>query len=397
MFKLKRVYTLLCCGLILGYGLFLYNVLRADTSWSEDFTAFYTGWTISRSEDHAKLYDLETQRRYQTEILARDGYDAAVLQDGLLPYLNPPHLSLLAPLALLSRRTALLVWVFVQVAFLLLFSQSTKDHFAFMVFLATPLVVMALGIGVLSIVVVVAVWQGYRALKHGNDIQAALWMALATIKPQMCLVPLIGFVVIRRGFVWRFLLVMLTIAVTTILLFGIKPWLDYLPFLRMISAMPGRYSLLAASTVTLRGVLFSIFGYQHAGAVNLAGWIGLVAAIVVTIYVWRSAVTWELKISTAVLLGLFFGPHVNPSDDLLFVIPALLLYRENKAVAWFLCAFPLLFLVEWKTTGLRPFSVSLYMLLGVLSSALLIGARTRVSHARGSGPSALDRTDIATG
>ena len=368
--RLKRFYIFLCCGLIMGYCIFLYNVVRADTSWSEDFTAFYSGWTVSRSDDRADLYDLETQRRYQADIVARDGHDATDLQDGLLPYLNPPHLSLLAPLSLLSRRNALLVWIVVQMGFLLLLWRSTKDHFAFMVLLATPLVVMAVGVGVLSIVVAVAIWQSYRALRQENHTQAALWMALATIKPQMCLLPLIGFAVIRWRFVWRFILVMAVAAVTTVLVFGVKPWLDYLPFLRMISAMPGRYSLLIASTATFRGLLFTIVGYEYATAVNFAGWAGLAAAIAVTIYVWRSAFSAELKISTAVLLGLFFGPHVNPSDDVLLVIPALLLYRHNKALAWFLCAFPLLMLVEWKTKGFRPFSVSLYLLFGMLSGTM---------------------------
>jgi hypothetical protein len=373
----KRLYSLLCCGLIFGYGLFLYNVLSSDSSWSEDFTAFYTGWTISRSVDKSDIYDLETQRRHQTEILARDGKDITELQDGLLPYLNPPQVSLLAWLSRLPRRTALLVWTVVQLALLAIFWSSIKDSFAFLVFLATPLVMMDVGVGALSIVVTVAIWQSYVAFKKEKDWQAALWMALATIKPQMCLLPVIGFAVVRWRFVWRFVLVMVAVAIATVAVIGLKPFLTYLPFLQSISQMPGRYSLLIATSATLRGLLFLITDYGHVGTVNVVSWLGLLGAIIVTIYLWKSFASWEVKMSVAVLLGLFFGLHVNPADDVMLIIPALLLYGHNKVLGWFLCAFPFLFLLEWKTKTLRPFSLTLYLLVTVLFVAAIFYRQSR--------------------
>ena len=85
--------------------------------WRADFTNFYTGWSIVLAGDGQRLYDLAIQARVQQQIL-----DGRSFADGLLPYVNPPHLTLPFVAAgrpaalgrlrrLVARPAALLVWL----------------------------------------------------------------------------------------------------------------------------------------------------------------------------------------------------------------------------------------------------------------------------------------------
>src|SRR5215211_5872338 len=74
-----------------------------------DFVSFYTGWTIVRNGDGARLYDVELQRAYQAKLWGPKG---APFHFRLLPFVNPPHAALIfMPLANLNPRSASLVFL----------------------------------------------------------------------------------------------------------------------------------------------------------------------------------------------------------------------------------------------------------------------------------------------
>src|SRR5829696_8758783 len=72
-----------------------------------DFVSFYTGWTILRNGDGARLYDVELQRAYQAKLWGPEG---APFQFRLLPFINPPYAALIfMPLSYLNPRPAALI------------------------------------------------------------------------------------------------------------------------------------------------------------------------------------------------------------------------------------------------------------------------------------------------
>lgn len=366
----KRLFTAAALALLMGYSLLLFRVVKSDSSWSEDFTAFYTGWTIARSPDRADLYDLETQRTYQAQILAQDGHDSSVLQGGLLPYLNPPHISILfVPLSLLPRQTAFLVWMFVQLGLLALLWKPVKEltdqeyrWTAIVAILAFPLIVGVIGIGALSVLVMVAIIRADYALRKERAIEAAFWLTLATTKPQMVLFPLVALLIIYRlRLLIPLSLMVFALCASSLALTGIHPFVEYPRLLSFVTNSPGQLSILVHTTATLRGVLFSIFGYANMRVVNPISSLAMIVGLFGVAWLWLRGIDRDLGLSLTILLGLFLGLHVNPADDVLLIFPALLLYWKLRSpwLAGFLMMWPFVMFVEWRLTNGRPFNVSL--------------------------------------
>lgn len=360
--------------LIIAGAFLLVEIVRKDTHWSEDFTALYTGWTLARSPERHNLYDLKTQQRFESE--AVKGHDLSEVDDGLLPYLNPPHLTwIFIPLSFLNRQTAFFVWLLINLGCLVIIIYSlAPDRLVASAFLALPIVLIALGVGALSLLVTLAIVRAYIAVKDERDNEAAFWLLLATIKPQMVLFPLVAFLLIRglKLLVSFAAMAAVTIGITLAIL-GASVFTEYLHLLQTISRLPGRMSLLVATTSTFRGMLYSVFGYESS-IVNPISVVVMLAALAFTVYLWRSKAETELKLALTTLLGLFFGLHVNPVDDVLIILPVvILLARYPKLVALWAIV-PLVFYVEWRMLYFRPFSPTLHLimlgLIGLASYAL---------------------------
>ena len=370
----KRLFLFAALALVLGYSLLLFRVVKNDTSWREDFTAFYTGWTIARSPDRANLYNLDTQRAYQSRILSSDGYDISELQDGLLPYLNPPHVSILfVPLTLLPRRSAFLSWMILQIAVLLLLWQPIKEltkpdyrWVAIAAILAFPLTVITLGIGALSIFAAVSIFRADYALRKDRAIEAAFWLTLATVKPQMLLFPLVAFLIAYGiRLLVPFLVMMAALCAASFALIGSQPFFDYFRLLSFIQSSPGHLSALIHTTSTIRGLLFTFLGYERVGLVNPLSLILLILGLATVMFIWWRGVDYRVGLALTVLLGLYLGLHVNPQDDFLLILPALLLFYRtgSQVLGSFLLIVPFALFMEWRLTNLRPFSVTLHVLL----------------------------------
>ena len=388
----KRLFLFAALALILGYALLLFRVVKDDTSWREDFTAFYTGWTIARSPDRGRLYDLNTQREYQSRILASDGHDSSEIQDGLLPYLNPPHITILfSALTLLPRRSAFLTWMIIQICLLLLLWHPIKDLtepnyrlIALAAIIAFPLTVMVIGIGALSILVAISVIRANFALRRDRVIEAAFWLTLATVKPQMLLFPLFAFLIVHG---WRllasFIGVLSVLTFASFALIGWQPFFDYPRLLSFTQNHPGRLSLLIRTSSTARGALFMALGYERVGLVNKVSLILMILGLATVAFIWWRGVDYDVGLAFTVVLGLSFGLHVNPADDFLLILAALLLYHKTRwqPLGFFLLIVPFAFFIEWRVINLRLFSVTLHLLVVSLLAVSLIAMRNK-SHNR---------------
>lgn len=117
--KVNRLFQKSIMLFYFGIG-FIYAIVwlvayKNDMLWRADFTAFYTGWTIVREGKGASLYDLNLQAQYQQALLQGRSF-----YDGVLPFINPPHIALLlSPFAWLPRTTAYFIWSLIQAALLI--------------------------------------------------------------------------------------------------------------------------------------------------------------------------------------------------------------------------------------------------------------------------------------
>jgi hypothetical protein len=292
-----------------------------------------------------------------------------------LPYVNPPHLTIpFVPLSILPRPTAFLVWALVQVMLLLWLlwllndlARSWEVHERWLLLSAvtafSPLMSTFL-IGAFSLLLTICLLQFYRALKHGHQARAGLWLVLGTIKPQAVVLPAVVLLAARR---WRALLSALlaggALALVSALALGWQIWPDYLRLLRTHTGLFDAFNVAPATMHNFKGTLTLILGNEQSSLINQISYLALAASIAVTWWVWRNRwqpddPDFELKTAFTLLLGSLFGVHVNPQDSLLLIVPAALFYDylhqrhlPRRAFAAFALVCPFIIFVSEYTIG----------------------------------------------
>jgi hypothetical protein len=329
--------------------------MEARTDWfvTADVTAFYTGWTLVREGRGAALYDLDAQADAQGRLL-----DGARLAGGdILPYVNPPHLTLpLTPLAWLSRPAAFLVWTAAQLALLLwalrwLAGRLAADwrpverRLLIAAVLAAPPLFATLVLGAFSLLLLVCFMRMYDDLARCRDGRAGLWLVAATIKPQIAILPGLLLLAACR---WRALVVAAALggalAAAATAAFGWGIWGDYLRLLGIYAGWAGRMGVEPAAMWNLRGTLTLLLGAARLPLINALSLVGLALAGVATFWLWRApwrpgAPAFQLRFALTAVLAVLASPHLNSHDGLLLVLPAALGYDILRADArqgrWF--------------------------------------------------------------
>jgi hypothetical protein len=338
--------------------------------WRADFTAFYTGWAIVRDGKGADVYDLDLEMNYQRQILSGNQFS-----EGLLPFINPPHVALVgAPLAYLSLSNAYLVWFIFQAGLVFwlfsLLSQLARDwlpHERKMMLItaaALPFMFINFLLGAFSLLILVCTLQFVLLLQRNRQLPAGVWLLVGLVKPQA--VVLLGVVLLasRR---WRALYVCLC---GTIILFlvpslvlGRNIWFVYFQRLTEFSSFYGRYSINPQGMYNLRGTLTLLFGEQQAAMVNTVSIVALFGSVLAAFILWRGpwhrqVETYELRMAMTLLLGVLFNLHVFPQDGVLLIAPAALYYdylrrrgQPRLLYASLLLICPTLFIISEFTLG----------------------------------------------
>lgn len=369
--------------------------------WRADFSAFYTGWSIVRDGRGAQLYDLSVQTAYQQRVL-----EGRSFSEGLLPYVNPPHVTIpFAPLAWLPLSIAFVVWIGLQLGLLgyllwLIWQctdswQTYERWLPITSILAFPPLFTTFLLGTFSLAMLVFLLQFYLTLKRGHEQPAAMWLVLATVKPQAVVLPGLMLLAARRfraiGYVVLFGGVAL---VVSSLVLGLQSVTDYLNILQVISTYFGVYGLDPAKMYNLRGTLTLWLGNHQGALINQISTLALMAAGGVTLWLWRGRwrvdePMFDLRFGLTILLGLLFTPHLYAHDALLLVLPALLFYSylrhsglSRRAYAIFAISCPLLFLISEFTVGgglgiRMPALAMLVLLMWMISALAQRGKRER--------------------
>ena len=297
-----------------------------------DFISFYTGWTIVRNGDSARLYDAELQHVYQARLWGPEG---APFQFHLLPFINPPHAALIfMPLSYLNPRSAALVFLVLDCLIGLwvlrrlwqLAADWTRPARVLLIttFLGTEIFWYGLATRTLTLIVLACLIEYYRSLKNGRDVRAAVWLIAATIKPQLSLLPALIPLVRRR---WRLIMFAaglgIVLAICISVAFGFRIWADYF---RLLSEVSANGAAFGASPLLMNNLRMILYRILPSVAVLPLVYVGLLAGIAGTVWLWRSDEPFELKFALTILLGLFFAPHLNYQDTLVAFFPAALIY-----------------------------------------------------------------------
>lgn len=338
--------------------------------WRADFSAYYAGWRIVRDGQSAHLYDLDTQARYQQEILDEGGF-----QGGVLPYLNPPYATIpFVPLAWLPRAAAFWVWSIGQVVLLVWLARlllrlsrgwSNRERWLLLCGVAAfPPLLITFMLGTFSLLILICLLRYYLALKQNQEKRAALWLVLGTVKPQLMLMPGVVLVGARR---WRALLTTLLAGVALVVLSGLlmgwQSWLGFARILTTVNNIYGDIGIVPTVMYNIKGTLALLLGNEQGALINHISLVLFGAAVLVVVLAWRGAwrpdnARFELYMAFALVLGLLFLPHLNPHDGLLLVVPSTLFYcylrqrnLPRSSYAAFALSCPLFFLVTEFTVG----------------------------------------------
>lgn len=311
---------------------YAFPILSADRLTHSDFLSFYTGWAIVRDGQGERLYDLELQSAYQAKAFAPESSD---FRFGLLPFINPPHVALvLAPFAYLSPKAAasiflafnclLAAWVLYRLWQLAAAWPRAAQILLLTTTIATEVFWYNLGTGTMTLLAFVCIIEYYLAMRAGRDVRAAVWLIVAILKPQLILLIALIPLAQRR---WRLagivIVLGLFIGLSVSLSFGLHIWGDYGRLLRQVSAHGEAYG---ASPLRMDNLRMILYWTTSPAAVGPLVYLALLAGVIGTFCLWRSARSFGLRFAFTVLLGLFLAPHLNYQDTVVAIFPAALGY-----------------------------------------------------------------------
>ncbi len=191
----RRIANFLAAAVILAFSLLAGSGIFHHAK-RQDFLNIYTGARLALEGQFPRLHDPALQ-------LARE-QELAGPSRTLVPFVRPHFYALaLSPLALLPWDSAFVVWILLQLGFLLalliLAAQLMGSESAVLVAMFTA-PILGLLHGQDSYLVALLALLGFRALELGHETRGGLWWSLLLIKFHLALGPAAALIAARR---WR--------------------------------------------------------------------------------------------------------------------------------------------------------------------------------------------------
>jgi hypothetical protein len=171
-----------------------------------DYRAFYASAQIARDRGFAQVYDLKTQDAYQRPL-----YDQCYSGPARVPYVPvpmpylPPFVLLFMPMAPLPYMTSYFVWIFLNLALIVLYMFRFKRALGavnggdIMAQLLVCLPVFSnFFLGQVNGWMLICLAEFLLALMKGKDFRAGLWLVGLLVKPQTLILILPGLLLARR-------------------------------------------------------------------------------------------------------------------------------------------------------------------------------------------------------
>ncbi len=323
-----------------------------------DFTSFYTGFYLVRVGEGRNLFDSALQSFYQQQFMK-----GMTFEGGVLLFPNPPFVAIvLSPLSFLRLDIAFYIWTLMQLGLLIwclvrlnqVFHHWEKHERIVLIItiLAFWPLTNSLLLGQFSIFLLFCVVQLYIYMKNSRLTKAGVWLALMTVKPQSLLIP--GMMTLNKRY-WRVAasaaIVGLILFLTSSIILGIQPWLQYVNSLKALGSYFGKYGVDPKTEYTFRGILSNILGNSQANLVNAISIIALLFGMLIVWFIWRKDILqnhpkFRLYFAFTIFLSVFFSLHLNPHDSLLLVLPAAIFYDYLRQCDYPRNAYSLLLLIS---------------------------------------------------
>lgn len=359
---------------------------------TSDFLNFYAAGTLVRQGKGPVLYRRETQDPVLEPLLGIKSPQY---------FLHPPfEAALLAPLSYLSPEHAFVVWSLFSIGLMGLLPLVLKDsvpliarrpYLPLLGFAFYP-VVIALGLGQDSVVLLFVLSLSYVLMKGGKDFWSGVALALAAVKFQYVVIFLFLLLCWRKfRLVAGCVLGCISLAGASILIVGAHGMVEYVAFVRDFNAHTGYGALKPALMVNWRGVLA---GLELTGHWRLAWWVGellLFLVGLVSVRVSRNLATNHLVFALAVAIAVAASPYAYFPDTTILWLPILLAvdYAAGIKQTWVRTVIPaacalvfVLPLILVATGGHRWWNSRIYLLgfailifIGALASEILRSAR----------------------
>ncbi|HZU14487.1 MAG TPA: glycosyltransferase 87 family protein [Chloroflexota bacterium] len=304
-----------------------------------DFAQYYAAASMILHGHIGALYNLSATWHLQRQIAGPTHGVFAVI-----PYLYPPYFALaLVPLALLPYGLAYLIWLAcncLMLSLAMFFLEGAADlgrrgTIAFrLLALASLPILLALGLGQVSLLLLVLCTLALVALRRGYDRAAGGLLAVASLKPAYLLPVLLVLLLTRRRRALEGYLAGVAVLIAAVLPFsGLGIYAGYLRLLRLDESWQGG----ANGGFWYHGVPISSATYAPQWNQSLAGFsqlllphstagpLYLVASLVVVLAVawiaWK-APSITLPFGAAIAAGLLISPHTLMYDLAVALLPA---------------------------------------------------------------------------
>lgn len=346
-FALGEVLLLLLLVAQLALYVFMWLGFQDDPAfYGSDFISFYTAGRIARAGDFHHLYDLETQRRVQADVLGENTFPG-----GANLSQHPPTLALLlAGLAVDDFIQSYVLWTVVRLPVLLACGWLVYRFFRGNGWEARPAIWNALAataffpvfLGILggqdAVWILAALLLWWNGLAFRAEAQAGIGLALATLAPTIAGTLALPLLAARRRAALWFLAAMVPLGVYTLALVGLDGLRDFWG-LMTLSASGNEYGLNPAAMYNLLGLLLRAFPALPLATARLISWGALLAAAVLLVVLWwgkGDRVRLELA-GLAVVLAVFLSPHLHAHSLAFLLLPLLAvclqLGRRSRALA----------------------------------------------------------------
>lgn len=299
-----------------------------------DFIIFYSAGRVAQEYGIENTYKVLLQQKVQEELLGFQLADKQVLVYNHIPYLIP----ILYLLIIDNYIASFIIWTLIMIgvystAILILINtlQVEKNRLLFFISIVLffPLFQsILLGQDTAFLFLGCTVW--YRGMIKQKSWLTAIGLALLSIRPHLCLVFAIPFILLDLKVRWKFIF---CIGLLILFSIGILGWEGSLDFIYMlqISASGSWYGFHQNAMFNLIGLIARSLPFLDSSFIRILGWVGYFSAIIFLCLVWkRKPNDNNSLISIIILISLFFAPHLYYHDLTLLIIPIVVLLVSEK-------------------------------------------------------------------
>lgn len=337
-----------------------------------DFIIFYSAGRIAQEYGIENTYKVLLQQKVQEEVLGFQLGDKQVLVYNHIPYLIP----ILSLFVSENYVASFMIWVGAMlsiyiVASLLLSNAlkvEEKINFNLGVLLFYPLFQsLLLGQDTALLFLGCIVW--YSGLIKEKKWLTAIGLALLSIRPHLCLVFAIPFILFDSKIRWKFLLSIGLLILISINLLSWEGVIDFLSILKF-SASGTWYGFQQNTMFNLIGFTARSMPLLGENFIRITGWIGYFCAIIFLCIMWRKKQeNINGLVCLTIILSLFFAPHLHYHDLTLLIIPLVILFIKHKSYLSIILGISIMLLFLKPLYYILPYVLYIYLFLKIKNLA----------------------------